>query len=140
MQPLTHSTKESFYGIDYLPGTDDYLYASDQGGNENDHIFLQSAANSDPKDITPWPGTKNSKHRWSSNKTIDVHTKQPRDPKYFDIWKADTADWNFKLFYKNDSGYEVARSVKDMNVTLHLQSRSPQIKTNFIYLTGPTNP
>src|SRR5471030_2849809 len=25
MHPLTHSTKESFYAIDYLPGTDKYL-------------------------------------------------------------------------------------------------------------------
>jgi hypothetical protein len=61
LQPLTHSTKESFYGLDYLPGTDNYLYASDQGGNENDHIFLQSSGNSDAKDLTPWAGSKNTR-------------------------------------------------------------------------------
>ena len=40
IQPLTHSVKESLYGINYLPGSNSYLYASDQGGNENDHVFI----------------------------------------------------------------------------------------------------
>lgn len=113
MQPLTHSTKESFYGIDYLPGTNDYLYSSDQGGNENTHIFLQTSANADPKDLTPWPGSKNSMHGWSTNKKAIFIESNRRDPKYFDIWKADTANWDFKLFYKNDSGYDAGVISKD---------------------------
>lgn len=113
MQPLTHSTKESFYGIDYLPGTNDYLYASDQGGNENDHIFLQKSANADARDITPWPGSKNSMHGWSTDKKAIFIESNRRDPKYFDIWKADTANWDFKLFYQNDSGYTAGDISKD---------------------------
>ena len=112
LQPLTHSTKESLYGLDYLSGTDSYLFASDQGGNENDHIFLQSSGNSDPKDLTPWTGTKNSMHGWSSNKQSLFIQSNKRDPKYFDLWKADTSNWNFKLFYQNDSGYDVGQVSK----------------------------
>jgi hypothetical protein len=106
MQPLTHSVKESFYGIDYLPATTDYLYASDQGGNENDHIFL-ATANDTAKDITPWQGSKNSMHSWSTDKKSIFIESNRRNPKYFDLWKADTSNWNFKLFYQNDSGYNV---------------------------------
>ena len=105
MQPLTHSVKESFYGIDYLPGTNSYLYGSDQGGNENDHIFLKTTGSDSAVDITPWPGSKNSMHSWSTDKKAMFIISNRRDPKYFDIWKADTANWNFKLFYQNDSGY-----------------------------------
>ena len=113
MQPLTHSTKESFYGLDYLPGTDNYLYASDQGGNENDHIFLQSSGSADAKDLTPWAGSKNSIHDWSADKKAMFVLSNKRDPKYFDLWKADTSNWDFKLFYQNDSGYEVGQISKN---------------------------
>jgi dipeptidyl aminopeptidase/acylaminoacyl peptidase len=113
LQPLTHSTKESFYGLDYLPGTDNYLYASDQGGNENDHIFLQSSGNSDAKDLTPWAGSKNSIHDWSSDKKAMFVLSNKRNRKYFDLWKADTSNWDFKLFYQNDSGYQVGQISKN---------------------------
>src|SRR6185437_7332561 len=107
MRPLTHSVKESLYGIDYLPGTDSYLYASDQGGNENDHIFLKKSGDTATVDITPWPGSKNQMHNWSTDKKAIFISSNRRDPKYFDIWRADTSNWNFKLFYQNDSGYNV---------------------------------
>src|SRR5678809_1555848 len=87
MQPLTHSVKESLYGVDYLPGTESYLYASDQGGNENDHIFLRKSGNDSATDITPWPGSKNSMHSWSADKKAMFIVSNRRDPKYFDIWK-----------------------------------------------------
>ena len=113
MHPLTHSVKESFYGIDYLPGTNNYLYASDQGGDENTHIFLQKDGEASPADLTPWPGSKNGMHSWSTDKKSIFIGSNRRDPKYFDIWKADTSDWNFKLFYQNDSGYNAGAISKD---------------------------
>lgn len=112
VRPLTHSEKESFYAIDYFPGSNDYLYASDQGGNENDHIYLQRAGGA-AKDLTPWPESKNSISDWSGDKKSILITSNRRDPKYFDLWKADTADWNFKLLYQNDSGYNINGISKD---------------------------
>ncbi|MEO7835398.1 MAG: S9 family peptidase [Ginsengibacter sp.] len=112
VEPLTHSDKESFYAIDYLPGSNDYLYASDQGGNENDHIYLQRDGDT-ARDLTPWPESKNSINDWSGDKKSILITSNRRDPRYFDLWKADTADWNFKLLYQNDSGYNVDGVSKD---------------------------
>lgn len=112
MHPLTHSVKESFYGIDYLPGSKNYLYASDQGGNENDHIFLVTS-NATTRDITPWGGSKNSMHAWSADKKSMFIESNRRNSKYFDIWKADTSNWNFKLFYQNDSGYNTGAISKN---------------------------
>jgi protease II len=106
MAPLTRSTKESFYAIDYLPGTNKYLYSADQGGNENAHIYLQSPGDTAAKDITPWMGSANSMFGWSIDKRSIYISSNRRDPKYFDIWKADTATWNFTMFFQNDSGYD----------------------------------
>ncbi len=38
---LTTSAKESVFGNDYVPGTTHFIYSSDKGGNENDHLFLE---------------------------------------------------------------------------------------------------
>src|ERR1700694_3049281 len=48
---LTHSTKESIYVDDYVPGTKNIIYHSDKGGNENDHLFLLRQ-NGDLKELT----------------------------------------------------------------------------------------
>ena len=37
----TFSEKESFFAIDYLPGTNHILYSADKGGNEINHIYLK---------------------------------------------------------------------------------------------------
>ncbi|HEX4852095.1 MAG TPA: S9 family peptidase, partial [Puia sp.] len=105
-KPLTHSTKESFLARDYVPGTSNFIYVSDQGGNENFHIFLQRAGDTSAKDLTPWPKSANRFHSWSHDKKSLYFTSNKRDPRFFDIWKMDTSDWKEKLFYKNDSAYE----------------------------------
>ena len=106
MAPLTKSAKESYYAIDYLPGSNKYLYSADQGGNENSHIYLQAPGDTAATDLTPWMGSANSMFGWSVDKKSIYISSNKRDPKYFDIWKADTATWSFTMFYQNDSGYE----------------------------------
>ena len=105
MKPLTKSAKESFFAVDYLPGTHKYIYTADQGGNENDHIYLQTPGDTTAKDITPWMGSTNSVYGWSDDKKSLFVVSNKRNPSYFDLWKIDTAGWNATLFYQNDSGY-----------------------------------
>ena len=105
MKPLTTSTKESFFAVDYLPGTNKFLYTADQGGNENDHIYLQSPGDTAAKDLTPWSKSTNSVYGWSEDKKSLFIESNKRNQSYFDLWKADTTGWNATLFYQNDSGY-----------------------------------
>ncbi len=105
MNPLTHSTKESFFSVDYLPGTAKYLYTADQGGNENDHIYLQAPGDSVAKDVTPWPASTSSVYGWSDDKKSLFVTSNKRNQSYFDLWKMDTTSWTATMFYQNDSGY-----------------------------------
>ncbi|MEJ7830228.1 MAG: prolyl oligopeptidase family serine peptidase [Segetibacter sp.] len=107
MTPLTQSTKESHFAIDYLPGTQRFLFNADEGGNENAHIFLQSSARTVAKDITPWPGSRNVFGGWSVDKKAAYIESNKRDPKFMDVYKLDTATWKEQLFYQNDSGYNI---------------------------------
>ena len=119
-KPLTQSSKESFFAIDYLPGTSSFLYNADKGGDENSHIYLQVPGDTAAKDLTPWPGSTNNMFGWSSDKKSMFVMTNKRNPKYFDLVKADTATWTFSNFYQNDSGYSpglISRSERYVALT-----------------------
>ena len=105
MKPLTHSLKDSYFAAGYLPGTNNFLYSADQGGNENSHIYLQKQGGLQAKDITPWQGSKNSVAGWSDDKKSIYISSNKRNVKFSDLYKMDTVTWSPAMFYQNDSGY-----------------------------------
>jgi len=137
LKPLTKSGKESFFPVGYLPGTSKYIYSADQGGNENTHLYLQSPGDTTTKDITPWIGSANRLFTWSKDKKSIFITSNKRNPKYFDIWKADTATWNFTIVYQNDSSY----SPNDISSTERYITLNREITTdkNELYLFDTKN-
>jgi dipeptidyl aminopeptidase/acylaminoacyl peptidase len=137
MRPLTSSKKESFFSVDYLPGTNRYLYTADQGGNENAHIYLQSPGDTVAKDLTPWPGSTNSVFGWSKDKKSLYITSNKRNSSYFDLWKADTTGWNATLLYQNDSGYDAGGiSYSERYIAL---TKTITTDKNELYLYDRTN-
>ena len=108
IKALTTSTKESFFAVDYLPGSSSFIYSADQGGNENTHLFLSKPGDSIAKDITPWENSSNSFEGWSADKKSLYVGSNKRNPQFFDIWKMDTETWLPVLFYQNDSGLNAA--------------------------------
>jgi dipeptidyl aminopeptidase/acylaminoacyl peptidase len=112
-KPLTQSTKESYFMIDYIPGSNDFLYTADKGGNENAHIYLQSADS--VKDLTPGEKEKANFFGWNKAKTAFYYQSNVRDPKYFDVYKMNLADWKPELLYTNEKGYDVGSISPDEN-------------------------
>ena len=106
MTPVTHSGKESFFINDYVPGTNNFIYSSDKGGNENNHLYLVRAGDS-ARDLTPGVKEKTGFNGWNKAKTALYYNSNKRDPKYFDLYKMDTATWKGELIYRNDSGLDV---------------------------------
>lgn len=107
-QPLTQSTKESFFAVDYLPGSSRFIYSADQGGDENSHLYLMTKGDTAVKDLTPWPKSTNSFFGWSDDKKSMYISSNKRDPRFFDIWKLDTTKWQPVLLYQNDSSMDVS--------------------------------
>ena len=56
---VTQSVIESFFAVDYVPGSDAIIYSADKGGNEIDHLYLLEKGIA--RDLTP--GEK-EKARW----------------------------------------------------------------------------
>ncbi|ULQ55754.1 prolyl oligopeptidase family serine peptidase [Flavihumibacter rivuli] len=101
IQPLTQSAKESFFSLGYLPGSNDFLYTADQGGNENSHIYLQSA-DGKIKDLTPGEKEKADFNGWNREGTTFYYSSNVRDPRMFDVYKMDRSNWQPVLLYKNE--------------------------------------
>lgn len=106
MKQLTSSTKESFFAVDYVAGTDKTIYSADQGGNENDHLYLRQPDGT-VKDLTPGEKEKATFYGWNKAKSYLYYASNKRDARFFDLYKMDTAKWAASLMYKNDSNLNV---------------------------------
>jgi len=104
---LTNSTKESTYAISYFPADARFLYRYDQGGNENEHIYLRELDGTD-RDLTPGERTKAYFLRWSHDKKSFFFSTNERDPKFFDLFEMSLTDLKAAMIYQNDEGYDVA--------------------------------
>ena len=131
MKQLTNSTKESFFAVDYVAGTNKTIYTADQGGNENSHLYLRQPDGS-VKDLTPGDQEKASFFGWNKTKTALYYTSNKRDPKYFDLYKMDTTDWNGTMIYKNDSSLDV--NAISYNEKFYLLNKSVTTDKNEMYL------
>ncbi|MBK8882757.1 MAG: S9 family peptidase [Bacteroidales bacterium] len=105
-KPLTSSTKESFFAVNYLPKSSKFLYSADNGGDENSHLFLKSESDTGAIDLTPWPKSTNNFFGWSADKKSMYIISNNRNPQFFDLLKLDTASWKPVMVYQNDSGLD----------------------------------
>lgn len=136
LQPLTRSVKESFFAVDYLPGTEKYLYSADQGGDENNHLYLRSQTDTSGRDLTPWPGSANNFYGWSADKKAMYVASNRRNPQFFDLWKLDTATWTPTLLFRNDSAFNLGTlSLSERYLSL---TRSITTDKNELYLLDRT--
>lgn len=119
MHQVTHSAVESFFAVDYVPGTGDILYSADKGGNEIDHIYLLKKDGT-TQDLTPGPEEKANFGGWSLDKKSMYYISNKRDPRFFDFYKMSTAGWQPEMIYQNDEGLDVSGMSWDEN-TLALQ-------------------
>jgi len=103
---ITFSDKESFYAIDEVPGSNQFLYTADKGGNENSHIFLVEE-NGDYRDLTPGEKVKAGFIKWSDDNKAMFYSSNKRDPRFFDIYKMNISDWKSEMIYENKEGLNV---------------------------------
>jgi dipeptidyl aminopeptidase/acylaminoacyl peptidase len=133
---LTNSTKESFFANDYVPGTANFIYNADKGGNENDHLFLQKTDGT-VKDLTPGEKEKANFWGWSRDNKFLYYTSNKRDPRFFDLYKMDTATWTPRLIYQNESGYDV-NAISDDEQFMALVQPITTSSSNLYLLTQQT--
>ncbi|MCC8359082.1 S9 family peptidase [Salinimicrobium sediminilitoris] len=111
---ITNSKDDSFFAIDYVPGTGDILYSADKGGNEINHIYLLSDDGT-TKDLTPGENEKAQFAGWSEDRDFLYYLSNKRDPKFFDLYRMQIDQWEPHMLYQNDKGLEIVGMSHDEN-------------------------
>ncbi len=103
--PLTQSDSNSVFAISFFPGDDRLLYHSDNNGNEIYHIFLRET-DGKVKDLTPVPGVRSTFYTWNFDEESFVYGCNQRDRRFMDLYEMDILNFEPRMIYRNDSGYE----------------------------------
>ena len=99
-QQLTFSKKESFFAASYFPEDDRFLYSADQGGDENNHLYMQEPDGT-VTDLTPWEGATSQFGGWSRDFKYLYLISNKRDPRFFDMYKMDLENFEPVMIYEN---------------------------------------
>lgn len=87
---LTFSTTNAIRGIGWIDD-ERFLYTSDQGGNELNHVYVGTVGSKDAVDLTPGEKLKAGVAGMDrARKNLLIYTNE-RDPKFFDIYRYDLA-------------------------------------------------
>ncbi len=101
---LTRSKVSAIRAIGYFPRDERFLYASDQGGDENDHLYVQSPDGS-VRDLTPGDKLKANFAGWSRDDRSFFLSTNERDPSAFDLYEMTLDGYERTLLFKNEGGF-----------------------------------
>lgn len=107
---LTQATDDGVFPMSYFPEDDRFLFASDKGGNEITHIYVNQLDGM-TKDLTPDSAAKANFWGWNYDRTKMFLTSNKRDPRFFDLYWIKLDDigneskmYETQLFYQNEKG------------------------------------
>jgi dipeptidyl aminopeptidase/acylaminoacyl peptidase len=102
--PITTSTTDTTQAVSYFPNDDRVLYTRDQGGNENNHLYVMESAGKE-RDLTPGDKLKAQFAGWTHDGSGFYVMINDRDARFFDIYRFDAASFAKTLIYKDETGY-----------------------------------
>lgn len=105
-QPLTHSKTETINAIGFFPDDERVLYSSDKGGNELHHLNVRELDGS-INDLTPGDRLKARFSGWANDGRSFYVATNERDPGNFDLYEYDVDDYERRLVFENDGGYQM---------------------------------
>ncbi|REJ85378.1 MAG: S9 family peptidase [Acidobacteria bacterium] len=97
------STEGATFGVSYFPADDRFLYTADQGGNELNHLYVQTPEG-EVRDLTPGEAVKASFNGWSADDQSFFVSTNERDPQVFDLYRYDVEDYERTLIWQNPGG------------------------------------
>jgi dipeptidyl aminopeptidase/acylaminoacyl peptidase len=104
--PMTDSSVDSTFVVSAFPFDARFLYTHDQGGNENNHLYVKSPGGKE-QDLTPGQKLKATFSRWTHDGTGFYAQTNERDERYFDLYLYDAKTYARKLVYQDDAGYDL---------------------------------
>jgi len=104
---LTESTTDAVLVQSYFPEDERFVYLSDIGGDELDHVYVRELDGS-ATDLTPGEGLKANFLGWADDDRSFFIATNERDNRFFDIFETTTDGYERALIYQDETGYQVA--------------------------------
>lgn len=102
---LTNSTDDYVFAMGYFPNDERFLYTSDQGGNELNHVFVQTPEG-EVTDLTPGEGHKATFYDWTWDDSAFLLGTNERDEHFFDVYRYDPETYDREMIYQNEEGLD----------------------------------
>ncbi|KPK07408.1 MAG: hypothetical protein AMS20_02855 [Gemmatimonas sp. SG8_28] len=103
-EQLTASTTDAIFAASFFPEDGRFLYASDQGGNELSHLYVQDPDGT-VTDLTPGENLNASFAGWADDEASFFVQSNARNPQAFDVYELATDGYARTMFYRNDEGF-----------------------------------
>jgi len=103
---LTDSKVSAIQAIGYFPHDERFLFSSDQGGNEKNHLYVQSPGG--VRDLTPGENLKAMFMDWAPDGKSFFFASNERDPSAFDVYEMALDGFERRLLYTNPGGFQPA--------------------------------
>src|SRR5437660_1094343 len=85
----------------FAPHDERFLYSSDQGGNEKNHLYVQSP-DGKVQDLTPGDNLKAEFFGWTKDGKGFFFGTNEREAKVFDVYEMALDGYKRTLLYKNE--------------------------------------
>ena len=101
---LTNSEDNSIFSQGYFPNDERFLYTSDEGGNELNHIYVRNTDGS-VTDLTPGDELKASFNGWAQDDQSFFISTNERDNRFFDLYEYDVETFERSMIFENNKAY-----------------------------------
>jgi dipeptidyl aminopeptidase/acylaminoacyl peptidase len=109
---LTDSKVDAIRVDGWFPSGGRILYSSDQGGNEQTHLYVRNADGT-TRDLTPGGRLKAEFAGWAPDDRSFFFTSNERDPQYFDVYEMTVDGYQRTLLYRNEGGFAIGPISRD---------------------------
>ncbi len=120
-KPVTKETKRGLrqFGWTYAPNQ--LVFAQDQGGDENFHVYVVDVVSLKSTDLTPIAGVRAdilaASHKVPGKLLVLIND---RDKRHHDVYEVDLKSAQRKLVFKNEEGY---RTIADLDLKVRAVSK-----------------
>jgi dipeptidyl aminopeptidase/acylaminoacyl peptidase len=131
-EQLTASSADSIFAVGYFQSDERFLYSSDQGGNELNHLYVRELDGS-VRDLTPGVGLKAEFAGWSVDDAWFYVATNERDERYFDLYEYAADGYERELIFVNDDGLDFADISPDRQTLALLRVNNNADSDLFVY-------
>jgi dipeptidyl aminopeptidase/acylaminoacyl peptidase len=129
---LTDSKVNAIQVAGWFPSGGRILYGSDQGGNEQTHLYVRDAGGA-TRDLTPGDKLKAQFEGWAPDDRTFFFSTNERDPHYFDLYEMSVDGYQRTLLFRNEGDFALGPISRDRRYVALVKQESSGDSDVYLY-------